>query len=85
MEMSGQFHAPTALSQYPLNSRLGGPQNRSESYAEESNLSRSWNPTPVAHPIACHYTDLAIRALSFEVICDAINQRESEFIQTRKR
>jgi hypothetical protein len=42
MEVSGQLHAPAALPQrkspwYPLDRRLGGPQNRSERGGEEKN------------------------------------------------
>jgi hypothetical protein len=47
MEVSGQLHTPDALSPvkelwYPLDRRLGGPQNRSEGGGEkkESILSR---------------------------------------------
>lgn len=35
MELSGQFHAPPLYPQYPLYTRLGGPQNWSGSYREE--------------------------------------------------
>jgi hypothetical protein len=42
MEVSGQLHAPAALPQgkspwYPLDRRLGGPQNRSGLSGEEKN------------------------------------------------
>jgi hypothetical protein len=43
MEMSGQLHAPAALlpgkePSYPLDRRLGGPQNRSGRGCEEKNF-----------------------------------------------
>jgi hypothetical protein len=46
MEMSGQLHAPAALHPgkspwYPLDGRLGGPNNRSERDGEEKNSQSS--------------------------------------------
>jgi hypothetical protein len=43
MEMSDQLHAPAAYNagkepQYPLDRRLGGPQNQSGSCGEDENL-----------------------------------------------
>jgi hypothetical protein len=39
MEMSGQVHAPNAITPgKPLHGMLGGPQSRSELYADEKNL-----------------------------------------------
>jgi hypothetical protein len=72
MEVSGQFHALVALlpgksPRFPLDRRLGGPQNRSglggereiPSPRRESNLG-----TPIVQPVAAQrYTDWAITAL----------------------
>jgi hypothetical protein len=63
MEVSGQFHAPAALStgkepRYPLHWILGGPQSQSGPCGEEKNLF----PLPGKEPLppsslACRYTD----------------------------
>jgi hypothetical protein len=52
MELSGQFHAPAALSRgksprYPLDRRLGGPQSRSGRGGEEENTPLNINLTRV--------------------------------------
>jgi hypothetical protein len=74
MEVCGQFHASVALSwgkssRYPLDRKLGGPQNRSESGGEEREYlalrriePRSSNPQP------SHYTDWAIPTLPTQFI-----------------
>jgi hypothetical protein len=51
MEVSGQFHAPTALpprkeTPYPLHKRRGGPQSRSGHGVEEKNS----QPSPGIEP-----------------------------------
>jgi hypothetical protein len=71
MEVSGQLHAPAALSPekipwYPLDRRLGGLQSRSGRGGEEKNSQprRESNPrTPIVQPVAQRYTGWAITAL----------------------
>jgi hypothetical protein len=57
MEVSGQVHAPAALNPgkspwYPLDRRLGGPQNRPGRYREKKNIAPAGNPTPAVQPVA---------------------------------
>jgi hypothetical protein len=62
MEMSGQLHAPVALSPrekrwYRLDRRLGGPQSRSERGGEE-NISQplAGLESPIIQPVVQRYT-----------------------------
>jgi hypothetical protein len=62
MEVSGQLHAPAALSQgngpcFPLGRRLDGPQSRSGRGGEEksSQLLPGLEP-PIIQSVAQHYT-----------------------------
>jgi hypothetical protein len=63
--VSGQLHAPAALPsgkspRYPFYRRLGGPQSRSGPY-------RDSNSDPaVVQPVASHYTDNAIPAVTLQ-------------------
>jgi hypothetical protein len=56
MEVSGQVHAPSALSsgKEPPDSRLGGLQSRSGRDGEEKNpfIAPVGNRTPLAHPLS---------------------------------
>jgi hypothetical protein len=68
MEVIGQLHAPAVLPQgnnpwYPLDRRLGGPQNRSGRGGEERNSQPlpGLEP-PIIQPVAQRYTDWAIPA-----------------------
>jgi hypothetical protein len=62
MEVSGQLHAPAALPQgksswYPLDRRLGGPQNRSGRGGEEKNSQPLLRlEAPIIQPVAQRYT-----------------------------
>jgi len=62
MEMSGQPRAPAALRQgrnpwYPLDRRLGGPQNRSGHGGEEKNSQPLPGPKPpIIQPVTQRYT-----------------------------
>jgi hypothetical protein len=65
MEVSGQLHAPAALTRgeeprYPLDRWPGGPQSRSGRCAEEKNLASAGNRTPAVQPVDRCYTDCAI-------------------------
>jgi hypothetical protein len=70
MVVSGQLHAPAAYHQgkspwYPLDRRLGGPQNRLDAVLKRKIPShrRESNPrTPIVQPVAQRYTDWAIAA-----------------------
>jgi hypothetical protein len=69
MEMSGQLHAPAALSQgksywYSLDRRLSGPQSRSERGGEEKNSHplRRLEP-PIIQPVVQQYTTELSRLL----------------------
>jgi hypothetical protein len=42
-------------SRYPLDGRLGGPQNRSGCYGEEKNIAPAGNSTPTVQPVARRY------------------------------
>jgi hypothetical protein len=63
MEVSGQLHAPSALflgkdRGYPLDRRLGGPQNLSGRDGEEKNFTPTLNSDPsVVQLIASRYSD----------------------------
>jgi hypothetical protein len=72
MEVSGRLHIPATLPPgkepwYPLDRRLGGPQNRSAQHEEEKNFAptgtRTPNPRSFIQPAASCYTDWAIAAL----------------------
>jgi hypothetical protein len=64
--MSGQLHPPAALPRaknpgYPLDRRLGGPQNRSGRRGENSWPYRDSNSDlSVVQPVASRYTNYAI-------------------------
>jgi hypothetical protein len=67
MEVSGQLHAPPALSQgksnwYPLDRWLGGPQSRSGRGGEEKNSQPlSGLEPPIIQPVAqCYDTELSL-------------------------
>jgi hypothetical protein len=67
MQVTGQLHAsadsPQTESRYPLERRLGGPQNRSGHSVEEKIPSprRKLNPGHrIDQPVVSHYTDWAI-------------------------
>jgi hypothetical protein len=69
LEVTGQLHSPVALTpgkkpQYPLDRRLGGPQNRSGPSRDEKILdpTGTWTPTLVVQPVAGCYTDCVIPA-----------------------
>jgi hypothetical protein len=52
-------------SRYPLDGRLGGPQNRSGWHAQNSYHYRDSNSDPsIVQPVASHYTDWAIPTLT---------------------
>jgi hypothetical protein len=62
MEVSGQFHAPTALlpggkPRYPFDRRLCGPQSRSGRFREEKNLDPAGIRTPIVEPVVPRFTD----------------------------
>jgi hypothetical protein len=65
MEVSGQLHAPAALSPgkeslVPIGQEAGGPQSRSGQGGEEkipSPRRESNTRTPIVQPLAQHYTD----------------------------
>jgi hypothetical protein len=42
---------------YPLDKRLGGPQNKPGRCGEEKNLAPAGNPTPAVQPVVHRYTD----------------------------
>jgi hypothetical protein len=55
MEVSGQLHAPAALPPgkepwYPVDRRLGRPQNLSGRHGEEKNLAPTGTQTPTPQP-----------------------------------
>jgi hypothetical protein len=68
MEMSGQLHVPAALPQgkspwYPLDRKLGGPQNRSGQRGVEKNSQPlSGLETPIIQAVGQRYTNGAIPA-----------------------
>jgi hypothetical protein len=70
MGISGQRHAPVALyprwkdpfPRYPLDKRLGGPQNWSGHTLEEKSISSAGDPTPVVQSVARHYAGIVIQA-----------------------
>jgi hypothetical protein len=70
MEVSGQLHAPAALSpgkspRYPFYRKLGGPQSRPGQHGEVKIVYPTGNRTPVplvVQPVASRYTDWAIPA-----------------------
>jgi hypothetical protein len=74
MDVTGQFHALTSLIpektwRYSWDTRLGGPQSRSESYVEE----KFSNPSsPAVQPVACQYTDWAV---IFIILCTHLQMR----------
>jgi hypothetical protein len=68
MEVSGQLHAPAALSQgkspwYPLERRLDGPQSRSGRGGEEKNS----QPLPGIEPLNHHRRDRSPVAIPTEL------------------
>jgi hypothetical protein len=57
MEVSGHRYTSVALpwgksSQYPLDGRIGVPQNRSERYGKEKNCPPAGNRIPAVQPVA---------------------------------
>jgi hypothetical protein len=57
MAVVSQLHAPNAnlpekSPRYPLDRRLGGPQNRSGRCGEEKRLAHAGNPTPAVQPVS---------------------------------
>jgi hypothetical protein len=64
MRVSGQRHALAALyPRYPLDRRLGGPQNRSGRRGlEEKSFAPVEDRTPIVQPVVRHYTDWATPA-----------------------
>jgi hypothetical protein len=72
LEVSGQLHAPAALPRgksppYPLDRRVGGPNDRSGRHGEVKILAPTGTRTSdplVFQPVASHYTDYAIPAFT---------------------
>jgi hypothetical protein len=54
---------------YPLDRRLGGPQNRSALYGEENNIlpCREWNPDRLAHSLSAKLIQLPRLPMNVQV------------------
>jgi hypothetical protein len=65
MEVSGQFHAPTALLS---GKKLPGTCWTGSWVGYAESLARVWNPTPAVQPVARRYTDWAIMSLMTQII-----------------
>jgi hypothetical protein len=71
MQVSVQFHAPTAFPpvkspQYPLGGRLSRPQNRYRPYREEINFALVWNRTLAIELVIRRYTDWPSPTLQYK-------------------